>query len=213
MKKFNIESLYLIQELNFSIETLAVMSDSTFDAINNMHHWKFEDKYEMKHLGGTIMQMKKKSIELFILGMSKIIEDFFNNLNKLQDTDLKIWDTKFDSLIYSKDIRFIRHLANVIKHDNSIIDASSKNKSTIALIESYGLPDDITPVHWLNIFKSPEKDSILKNLYMSNEFCYEILKLTDILNKDRIILDDNEIVDFMLKEFVWNIPGHPKKIE
>lgn len=76
MDEFDLEHLYIYQDLSYSMSTISIMTDSTLNAIEEMNNWKFEDKDEMKHLGGTIIQMNDKFIELSILNLSKIIEDF-----------------------------------------------------------------------------------------------------------------------------------------
>ncbi|PHS30206.1 MAG: hypothetical protein COA92_10035 [Sulfurovum sp.] len=211
MKEFNIDFLYLLQELSRSISTLSIMVDSTFNSIDDMHKWKYEDKDEMKHLGGTLFQMQDKSVEFYILGISKIIEDFFNNLQLIRNCDLKIWDTFCDSVIYAKEIRLLRHLSNVIKHDNSIIFIPSRNQSTQMMIKTYNLTET-TPINTIDFFKNNQKENILKHLYMTHEFCYEILSLTNIFKKEKQYLEDSEIVKYMFKNYIYNIPGHPKKL-
>ena len=212
MKEFNIDFLYLIQELSHSISTLSIMVDSTFNSIDDMHQWKYENKDEMKHLGGTLYQMKNKSMEFYILGISKIVEDFLNNLKLLRKSDLKIWDTFCDSVIYAKEIRLIRHFSNIIKHDNSIIYIPSQNKSTQMIIDTYNLTETM-PINTLDFFEYKQKETILKHLYMANEFCFEILNLTNVYKrKKQLLLIDNEIIDFMFENYIYNIPGYPKKI-
>jgi hypothetical protein len=209
MNEFNLEYLYIYQDLNNSISTISIMTDSTINAIDKMYTWKYKDKDEMKHLGGTIKQMEDKFIELSILGLSKMVEDFFNNLKRFGKIKLNVWDSSCDTILYSKEVRLIRHLANVIKHNNSIIDSSYGGKSIDALIIEYGF-DDETPISWLNIFKPSTKDSILKYTYITNEFCYDVLKYNGFMSKSKKNLSDDEIIKYMYKHFIHSLPGHPK---
>ena len=56
MNEFDLEYFYIYQDLNYSISTISIMTDSTINAIDKMHTWEYKDKDEMKHLGGTINQ-------------------------------------------------------------------------------------------------------------------------------------------------------------
>ena len=198
----------IFQGLHSSTVTLAVMSDATSRAIAEMHDWPYTDKYEMKHLGATLNQMKEKFVEFSTLGISKMVEDFFNDLERFGNIKLSVWSSLCDSVVFSKEVRLVRHLGNVIKHNNSILESSTGCKSTKALIAEYGFPDD-TPIHWLDVFQSPERDPILKYIYMANQFCAEILRGKGLLLGVRQIVKEEEIVPYMLRCFVHSIPGHP----
>ena len=107
-------------------------------------------------------------------------------------------------------MRLIRHLGNVIKHNNSFIESSTGGRSTEALIDDYGFPDD-TPVCWLDVFQTPERDSILKYIYMANQFCTEILIREGLPAGAKQKLKEEEIVPYLFEHFVHLIPGHPEK--
>lgn len=107
-------------------------------------------------------------------------------------------------------MRIIRHLGNVIKHNNSIIDSSYGGISVNELIEKYGFKDKI-PINSLDIFKPSIKNSILIYAYMSNEFCYEILKLNGFFSKDRKNLSEEEIIEYMYENYIHSIPGDPQR--
>ena len=49
MDVFDLEHLYIYQDLSYSMSTISIMTDSTLNAIKEMNNWKFEDKDEMKH--------------------------------------------------------------------------------------------------------------------------------------------------------------------
>jgi len=198
----------IFQGLHSSTATLAVMSDATFRAIAEMHDWPYTDKYAMKHLGGTLIQMKEKFVEFSTLGISKMVEDFFNDLERFGNIKLSIWSSLCDSVGFSKEVRLIRHLGNVIKHNNSMLESSTGGKSTEGLIAVYGFRDD-TPIHWLDVFKSPERDSILKYIYMAYQFCIEVLRFKGLLPGEGHVIKEEEIVPHMLRCFVHTIPGHP----
>jgi hypothetical protein len=208
MKPYHSMPELIFQGLHSSTATLVVMSDATFRAIAEMHKWPYTDKYEMKHLGATLFQMKEKFIEFSTLGISKMVEDFFNDLERFGNIKLKIWDSLCDSVEFSKEVRLIRHLGNVIKHNNSFLESSTGGNSTKSLITEYGFPDD-TSIQWLDVFQSPERESILKYIYKANQFCTEILRGQGLFIGVKHIVKDEEIVSYILRNFVHSIPGHP----
>lgn len=208
LKNIDFEHLFVMQDLYTSTATLAIMVDSTSHSISKMYNWPYSNKNEMKELGGKINQMKDKSLEFFTLGISKIVEDFFNNLERFGKIKLRIWDNSLDPISFSKEVRLIRHLGNVIKHNNSIIESALDYKSSKALVDEFCFEDD-SSIPWSNIFKYPERDSILKYIYKANYFCFEILSKEGLLNGKKQILEEDAIVEFMLNNYVHSIPGYP----
>lgn len=208
MNNSNIEYRFILQDIYTSTSTLALMVDSTFRSIEEMYSWPYFNKDEMKELGGKISQMTDKSMEFFLLGISKMVEDFFNNLEQFGNIKLDVWDSSLESIMFSKEIRFIRRLGNIIKHHNSVIDSSKGNRDAKELIAQYGFKDD-TPIHWLNIFKGQERDSILQYIYKANYFCMNILDEKGLIGFKRQPLEEGEMVEHMIKYFIHSIPGHP----
>lgn len=200
MKDFDFEHIFIFQNLYHATSALAVMTDSTFRTIAEMYNWHYTTKYEMKHLGGTITQITEKFVELSTLGISKMVEDFFNNLDRLWKIKLSIWSHACDSVVFSREVRLLRHLGNVIKHNNSIIDSSTDRWSSKALINEYGFEND-TPIQWIEIFSYPQRDSILRHIYMAYQFCTEILNNKGIFSLKKKDLNDDQIVPYMLKFF------------
>lgn len=210
MKNFNLDHLLIVQNLYTSTGTMAIMVDSTSRSIYEMYNLPYSDKNEMKKLGGQINQMKDKSVEFYTLGISKMVEDFFNNLERFGNKKLSIFDSSLDSISFSKEVRFIRHLGNVIKHNNSIIESSCGGKSAKALVDEFGFEDD-TPIHWLNIFRNSERDSILRYIYKASYFCFELLKKEGLWDGNKKILEEDAIVGYMVDNYIHSIPGHPNK--
>ena len=200
----------IFQELHSSTGALAVMSDATSRTIDEMSKWSYDDKLEMKLLGGTLSKMRENFVEFLTLGISKMVEDFFNNLKLFGNITLGIWDSSCDSVEFLEEVRLIRHLGNVIKHNNSIIDYTKGGSSSKALVDDYGFPDN-TPIYWLDIFQTSKRDSILKYIYMANQFCTEILIREGLPAGTKLILKEEEMVAYLLKHFVHSIPGHPEK--
>ncbi len=212
MKNSDIDFLYILQDIYSSTATLAIMVGATSDSISKMYNWPYSKKNEMKKLGGTINQMKDKSVEIYILGISKMVEDFFNNIDRYGRIKLSIWDSSIHSITFSKEVRFIRHLGNLIKHNNSIIESTNGGRSAKALINEFGLEDDI-PIHWLNVFKNSERDSMLQYIYKANYFCFEVLRKEGLWSGEKQALEDDEIVRYMVEHYIHSIPGHPNKRE
>ena len=209
LSSFDIEHLFILQDIITSTTTICVVTDSTYRSISDMYKWAYNDKQEMKHLGATISQMEEKFFEYSILGISKMIEDFFNNLNEYAKINLNIWSESINSYHFSKEVRLIRNLGNVIKHDTSIIK-SNGSKDSKALFIEYELDDDI-PIRYLDISKNSKRDEILIFLYKATSFCYEVLQKNNIFNNQNKVLQEDKIVDYMLKFYVHSIPGHPNQ--
>ena len=204
-----LEHLYIMQDIMASTSTMCVMTDSTYRSISDMREWGYSDKYEMKDLGATINQMEEKFFEYSILGISKMIEDFFNNLKEFAKIDLNIWDPSLNNCNFLKEVRLVRNLGNVIKHDNSVIKSNGKKDAKVLFME-YNLDVD-TPIRYLNISKNSKKDEVLISLYRATYFCYEVLQNNNIVPNQKKVLKEEKIVDYMLDFYVHSIPGHPSK--
>jgi hypothetical protein len=211
MKSFDLDAYFVIQDLYHSVGTLSVMTDATCRSFEDMSKWRYTTKDEMKHLGGTIFQMNNKFIELSVLAISKMVEDFFNNLSEYRKVPTKIWDTAFDGCRFAVETRRVRHLGNVIKHNNSIID-STKGQSGAALVGQYGMEDD-TPIHWIEIFRGPIDDVILKQIFMAHEFCQDVMIGYALPLAHQTIALEANMKDIMLNRYVRSIPGHPDQKE
>lgn len=208
MKTFDIDAFYVIQELYHCVGTLSVMTDATSRSFDEMSKWRYSTKDEMKHLGGTIFQMRDKFLELSTLGISKMVEDFFNNLSEYKKVPTKIWESAYDGCRFSYETRRIRHLGNVIKHNNSIID-SAKGQSGAALVGQYGM-DDHTPIHWVDVFRGQVDEVILQQTFIAHEFCQDVMILHSIPFARQTNVPESEMKGVMLDRYVRNIPGHPE---
>lgn len=95
MDLINLDTIFMIQSLYQSVGTLSVMTDATSRTFDEMHKWHYTTKDEMKHLGATFIQMRDKFVELMIIGISKMVEDFFNDLSRAKNSSITIWDSTF----------------------------------------------------------------------------------------------------------------------
>ncbi len=208
MNPSQFDAIYVIQGLYQSAGTLSVMTDATSRTFAEMHTWRYETKEEMKHLGGTIFKMQDKFVELMILGVSKMVEDFFNDLEEFKQCPIKIWDPGFDGCRFASETRRIRHLGNVIKHNNSIID-SSRGQSSAALVSQYGMKDD-TPIHWQEVFRGPVDETVFQSIFMAYEFCQDVMVLQSVPFARQTTVPLAGIKEVMLTRYVRSIPGHPE---
>lgn len=200
--------LKIFEDLDWSTVTLAVMCDATTRAFKEMYEWHYKDRHEMKLLGSTIFQLEDKFFELFILGISKMVEDFFNDLEIYGGHKLPIWDSSLDSIKYCREVRLIRHVGNVIKHNNSIIETSSGERSANELVNNYGFPDN-TPIQYSKFLENPLHDSLLKQLFYANVFCLNLLNIYGSIKMPIPNVIENEIVKFMVERYIHEVPGHP----
>lgn len=201
----DIDTILILQDLTLSASVLSIMTDETHLSIEKMSNRQYSDKHEMKMIGTTVSSMNEKYMEFLTLGISKMVEDFFNNLKRYKKIELKIWSEYCKTIDFSKEVLYIRHLGNVIKHNNSLVE-STMSKSAKSLVNEYGFSDE-TPLHFLKIFSFPYRDSILKHIYMAYEFCLDVLRKEGLLRIPRKPLGDDEIVEHMLKVFVHSIPS------
>lgn len=210
------DSYWVVQSTVHSVGTLSVVIDSFQRSVDEMYAWPYADKHEMKHLGGTLIQMNEKFVEFIILGISKVVEDTFNLLGPVAPPNFKIWDPQIVPLRFSKEVRWIRHVGNVIKHYNSHVDtstASSKQKhnSCVSLVRDFGARDD-TPVAYLDELRDrPIRDTLLRYLYCSYVFSFELMFITGHGWRHIADIPHDDIPTYMLDRFVRDIPGHPDR--
>jgi hypothetical protein len=80
-----------------------------------------ENKSRMKELGAFVYFSRELLREFCILGMAKVIEDVLASAEDLGLPTFDIWSGDELQLPYHHNIRCVRNLANVIKHNNSRI--------------------------------------------------------------------------------------------
>jgi hypothetical protein len=82
---------------------------------------QFDNKGRMKQLGGFVSFGRSLLREFCILGMAKVFEDILVSSREMGLREFDIWSGDELGLPYHHQIRCIRNLANVIKHNNSRI--------------------------------------------------------------------------------------------
>lgn len=195
-----------------STGTLCVITDASARSMDDMGSWLYTDKDEMKHLGGALIQMTEKLREFLLLGISKMVEDFFNNINEVQGTTISVWDPSLDHLSHVREVRWVRHLSNVIKHNNSVISSVTNSRSCRALIQQFGAPDD-TPVAYLPEFgRLPLREVMLRYTYYAMTFCFALLDQAKLFSLRNQPVPHDDIPDYMLDRFVRRLPGHPERV-
>ena len=82
---------------------------------------RLDNKSRMKELGGFLFLSKELLREFLILGMAKAFEDFVGEAADLGLPRFDLWQGDALALPYHHEVRCIRNLANVIKHNGSRI--------------------------------------------------------------------------------------------
>lgn len=87
-----------------------------------------ENKFRMKILGGLVFSYRRFAAELSLLALAKAFEDTSVEARELGCGKFDIWKGDELRLRYHHDMRYIRALANTVKHSQSrIIDSNEKN--------------------------------------------------------------------------------------
>lgn len=198
-----------------STGTLCVITDASSRSMDEMKAWHYADKGEMKHLGGTLIQMADKLREFLILGISKMVQDAFNDIKEIRGINLSPWYSSLNDLEHVRDVRWLRHLSNVIKHNRSFISSrcadQAGKRTSLQLINHFGAPDD-TPVGYLPEFVlRPFRDTMLRHIYYGMTFCFDLLDHAELFPRRHSTIVDEEIPGHMLDQFVRDLPGHPQR--
>ncbi|MBI4561238.1 MAG: hypothetical protein HY724_04265 [Candidatus Rokubacteria bacterium] len=150
---------YMVLLTTFSVQLDGVWAfyASTCTQIDRLakHPWEdenlthSENKFRMKALGGLLFSCRRFAKELSILALAKALEDLSFEAEQLGCPKFNVWKGDELGLRYHRDMRYIRVLANVIKHSGSrVVDNGEKNNRF--LIDKCG----VTPgseVEYLNI--------------------------------------------------------------
>jgi hypothetical protein len=87
-----------------------------------------ENKFRMKMLGGLVFSYRRFVAELSLIALAKALEDLLAEASDLGCVKFEIWKGDELRLRYHHDMRFIRALANVVRHSNSrVTDNKVKN--------------------------------------------------------------------------------------
>jgi hypothetical protein len=159
-----------------------------------------ENKIRMKEVGGASMQYMEFLHENSILALAKVVEDTSIELKRSLNF-------KFDSIrnnhdvIFAKELRIIRALSNVIKHNVSQLDRNS-SESARFLVDECGMKNGFT----LNVFIHSQHETFNIIEYIPKVY----LALLDLVNKatgeKHRLLDlayeeaFNEIYNFLIPE-------------
>jgi hypothetical protein len=95
----------------------------------------------MKELGGALFLYRSFLDESIVLSLSNLLEDTWIDLKREVGARYDIWLPSI-SAEFESDARMIRCLANVLKHNQGVIE-SSKSKHAAYLVKELGAPDDI----------------------------------------------------------------------
>jgi len=205
-----IDFLLSIQEVLHSTAILAVMVDSTMRSVSEMYKWPYSTKHEMKHLGGTLFQMQEKFRELLILACAKMVDDTLNNTGSLLSKNLTLMSGESKNASFHREVDRLRHFANVIKHNNSVINSRSGASSKI-LVGEYGVPDDTHLQSLDQKYGNELRDNLLVSIFHSHRFCMTLLESLGFFQNESLYSEPDNIPEYMLNTFVRSLPGHPHK--
>ena len=210
------DSYRVLQSTVHSVGALCVVIDSFQRKIDEMYKWPYADKDEMKHLGGTMIQMNEKFVEFIVLGVSKVVEDAFNLLAPVSPPKFGIWSHDISALPFVHEVRWVRHVGNVIKHHNSVIESAApvpgkKPNSCDYLVNHFGANNHMPIAYLPELRERPARDSLLRHVYYAYTFSSELSAHLGHGWRRRKELTKEEIPNYMLDRFVRDLPGHPER--
>lgn len=171
---------------------------------------RFVNKMNMKALGGAAMLFERTCTELMILGMSRVLENVVGALQNRCGTKVNIYADTSPPLRFHRDVKIIRHLANVIKHNASCIDAAN-GRSAACLVNEFGLPDQ-TPIGLAWGFADLRVEpNIVKNLYRVEAFCYDLIARTTSFRDRFVEIPESDIERHMFQKYLAHIPGEGER--
>lgn len=132
--------VYLTQ-IEHSIGTIIFILDSTDRRFAEVLKTPYHDKHSMKFIGSTAHNYRAKMIELVILALAKTIEDLISAIEKNEGIKIRFWQDLGGYKFYKK-ARLVRHLSNVIKHHEGVINKGFNVHDCDVLIDEFGFPDD-----------------------------------------------------------------------
>tara|TARA_Y100001949_G_scaffold166147_1_gene162526 strand:- start:986 stop:1717 length:732 start_codon:yes stop_codon:yes gene_type:complete len=211
------EAMGFFTRINSRLGGIALSYLATLEKISEVSQTKwwdedlgrFEQKMRMKEVGGAAFQFDEFLHESSIMSLAKVIEDTSIELKRFVNF-------KFDSVknhcgvIYLKELQTIRALANVIKHNVSILERNSSESAKFLVDEcgmkngweldvfihtrhdAFNIIEHIPKVH-LAMLDLVEKSLGIKHRYLD-------LELNDAFN---------EIYEFLIPEVI-NLPRPSK---
>jgi hypothetical protein len=101
-----------------------------------------ENKFRMKALGSVIFSYRRFVKELSVLALSKALEDFLVEAEGLGCEKFDLWKGDDLRLRYHHDMKYIRSLANTIKHASSRVVDNQERRNRF-LIDECGVTPGI----------------------------------------------------------------------
>lgn len=167
---------------------------------------RFVNKMNMKALGGAAMLFEQTCTELMIIGMSRVLENLVGALESRCGTKMNIYADASPPLRFHRDVKIIRHLANVIKHNASCIDAAN-GRSAACLVNEFGLPNQIPIGLAWGFADLRVEPSIVKNLYRVEGFCYDLTARAAVFEDRFVEVPEFDIERHMFRKYLAHIPG------
>lgn len=169
---------------------------------------RWENKQRMKETGASIFQIREYLNESTILITAKVIEDFTIHLKKLFNVKWNVFKNTSDNVRFEKEVRLIRALNNIIKHNQSFLDRSSSSSAKF-LVDECGLQDDVPLRHLFDLEKIGGY-TILELVCKSKVYCFELL--ADTLKTENLYknLREDEIIELIIDQSVPEVIGLKK---
>jgi len=180
------------------------------------HEWidpeasRFQNKMNMKALGGAIYKYGETYTELMILGLSRAVENAVGHLNERKNRHFSVWSNPPTPIKCHDDVKILRNLGNVIKHNASFIDTATGSQAAVTLVNTHGLPDKTQIGLAWGFTNMGVPSNIMENIYRVETFC---LHLNAIEGSCRDVscdlTDPKEIRDYLIQRYLAPIPGFP----
>jgi len=200
--------LAILSDLSGKYSTILISYLATKQKIKEMEkiEWydesldRWENKQRMKETGGSIFQIREYLNESTILVTAKAIEGFTINLKVHFNIKWHVFKNTSQTARFEKEVKLIRALNNIIKHNQSILDRSSSSSAKF-LVDECGLKND-TPLKYL--FDNDELGGhrILELVCKSKVYCIELL--AELLNTKNLYNDikNDEIEKVIINQAV-----------
>lgn len=202
------EYLSILSSVSGKFSTILISFFATKEKIKDLERieWfdeelsRWENKERMKQTGGSMNQISEYLHESTILITAKAIEDFTISLNKRFNIKWHVFKNSPEKARFEKEVKLVRALNNIIKHNQSILDKSS-SKSANFLVEECNLPDD-TPIKFMFGHYDKADYSLQSLVCKSKVYCVELL--SELLNAKNPYenISDNEIESFVVNQSI-----------
>lgn len=211
-----LDEIALFSPVYRDIGALVLMAhgcESQLEAIRN-HKWidpdasRFQNKMNMKALGSAIRQYGETYTELMILGLSRAVENAVGQLNERMNKKFSVWSRPETPIKFHNDVKILRNLGNVIKHNASFIDTETGSQAALTLVNTHGLPDKTQIGLAWGFANLGVPSDIMEDIYRVETFCLHLNALEGGCRDVSCDLTSRkEIHDHLMSRYLSQIPG------